>query len=116
MRRRLILPFEPTRFRRTSVTDRPGDWGPLFDKILAEIQGAGDQFIVPDVGDESELYRAVNRWVIVEATRLAEETAQELPVGIAIWDGHPYGPEDLTADFVDACKGAAMELFEIRTT
>src|SRR5947209_320182 len=31
LRRRILLPFAPDRFRATSVTDRPGEWGPLFD-------------------------------------------------------------------------------------
>src|SRR6267378_3813558 len=30
LRRRIVLPFRRERFRSTSVTDRPGDWGPLF--------------------------------------------------------------------------------------
>src|SRR5438552_4042532 len=28
---RIVLPFEPGRFRTSSVVDRPGDWGPRFD-------------------------------------------------------------------------------------
>ena len=28
LRRRIVLPFAPERFRETSVVDRPGDWGP----------------------------------------------------------------------------------------
>ena len=34
IRRRIVLPFEPARFRETSVIDRPGDWGPAFDRII----------------------------------------------------------------------------------
>src|SRR5882672_10452911 len=30
LRRRVILPFERRRFRETSVTDRPGEWGRLY--------------------------------------------------------------------------------------
>ena len=26
LRRRIVLPFEPSRFRDSSVVDRPGDW------------------------------------------------------------------------------------------
>src|SRR5262245_15369924 len=37
MRRRIVLPFDRARFRATSVIDRPGDWGRLYDRILAEL-------------------------------------------------------------------------------
>ena len=35
LRRRIILPFDHNEFRSTSVTDRPGNWGPLYDAVLA---------------------------------------------------------------------------------
>src|ERR1019366_7008755 len=38
LRRRVVLPFERSRFRDTSVTDRPGDWGPLYDQVLDAVR------------------------------------------------------------------------------
>jgi len=32
LRRRVVLPFAPERFRETSVVDRPGNWGSLYDR------------------------------------------------------------------------------------
>src|SRR4051812_11745538 len=34
LRRRIVLPFAPDRFRETSVADRPGDWGRMFDRLV----------------------------------------------------------------------------------
>src|SRR5438270_205679 len=34
LRCRVVLPIERARFRESSVVDRPGDWGPLFDRVL----------------------------------------------------------------------------------
>src|SRR5688500_11638506 len=34
IRRLVILPFERDRFRETSVTDRPGDWGQAYERLL----------------------------------------------------------------------------------
>src|SRR5690349_3650476 len=34
MRRRVVLPFSRDVFRRTSVVDRPGDWGDRYDRAL----------------------------------------------------------------------------------
>jgi hypothetical protein len=33
MARYMILPFEPNHFKRLSVTDRPGDWEKIFDRV-----------------------------------------------------------------------------------
>ena len=35
----IILPFSVKRFRKSSVVDRPGDWGFLFDQIMREAPG-----------------------------------------------------------------------------
>ena len=42
LRRRIVLPFAPEKFRETSVVDRPGDWGPLYDQQVAATAAAGD--------------------------------------------------------------------------
>ena len=42
LRRRIVLPFSPRQFRETSVTDRPGDWGPFFDRLVEAAKVAGD--------------------------------------------------------------------------
>lgn len=36
--RKIILPFDAKTFRSTSVVDRPGDWGMLFDRIYDELK------------------------------------------------------------------------------
>src|SRR4030095_14961952 len=36
--RSIVLPFDPPKFRTTSVTDRPGDWGQLFDQVCKEVE------------------------------------------------------------------------------
>ena len=46
IRRHVILPFSQRRFRRTSVTDRPGDWGELFDEICGEVKRDGNLIIL----------------------------------------------------------------------
>src|SRR5206468_4171009 len=35
VRRRIVLLFAPKRFRVTSLVDRPGEWGPVFDRPAA---------------------------------------------------------------------------------
>ena len=53
--RYVLLPAQPEQFRKTSVTDRPGDWGTLYDKVLktAKIE-------VLNVPDNQEGYLETN--------------------------------------------------------
>jgi hypothetical protein len=51
-RRRVILPFERRRFRETSVTDRPGDWGPLYDQVI----GSGGDLVILRNEPDDEAY------------------------------------------------------------
>ena len=51
VRRQVVLPFDRTAFRASSVTDRPGNWGPRFDAVVAAV-ATGDLIELPfDVDD-----------------------------------------------------------------
>jgi hypothetical protein len=47
LKRRVVLPFPPERFRKTSVTDRPGDWASVFDRVIAAAESTGDLVVLP---------------------------------------------------------------------
>src|SRR5689334_21576201 len=34
----IVLPFDRERFRETSVVDRPGNWGPIFDRHMDDAE------------------------------------------------------------------------------
>ncbi len=46
LRRRIVLPFGPEQFRETSVVDRPGGWGPVYDQQVAATAAAGDLLVL----------------------------------------------------------------------
>jgi hypothetical protein len=101
-RRRVILPFERERFRDTSVTDRPGDWGTLYERILDEVEPVGDLVIVaPPPGRDP--YEFASDHILEEAGRLAAGSSEE-EVAVAVWDGRPRGPHDITLNFVAAAR------------
>src|SRR5580704_5069272 len=97
LRRRVILPFERNRFRETSVTDRPGEWGPLYDQVLDEVEAAGDLVILQN-GLEDEAYAAANHAILDEALGLAK-AAHEPVMVVLMWDGVSRGHHDLTEEF-----------------
>src|SRR5512132_2741627 len=56
----VILPFSRDQFRSTSVSDRPGDWGKLFDKLLQDADARGGVLELQEAAD-TNAYLAGNR-------------------------------------------------------
>ena len=75
IRRRLILPFAIDRFRESSVVDRPGNWGPLFDGLIADAT-AHDDLVILEAGDGDEAFAATNLAILDEGERLAPSSAR----------------------------------------
>jgi hypothetical protein len=104
---RIVLPFAPETFRRTSVTDRPHAevWGRLYDRVIAEAVSRGDLIILEcDVGDDSA-YMAANKAILEEAIKTASATAPPMRrVALIAWEGDSRGSQDATADFADRAR------------
>jgi hypothetical protein len=99
LRCRVILPFAPHRFCESSVTDRSGEWGPMFDDVVAAAGGRGDLVVLDlDASDADEAYRATNRRILDEAQVLAGGAEVR---AIVVWDGVRRGQVDMTADFLE---------------
>lgn len=109
LHRRVVLPFAPERFRETSVTDRPGDWGPIFDRVIAAAAGAGD-LVVMDAGSGDAAYALANAAIIAAAQALADDAAAPLrPIGVIVWEGAAREGTDATADFRSLAEAAGFE-------
>jgi hypothetical protein len=113
MRRRVVLPFAAERFRAESVTDRPGDWGPLFDAVIADAIARGDLVIV-DAGKGDEAYARTNAAILAEADALAA-AGHEGRVALIVWDGTPRGGYDLTEHFRAAAASQGWDVREVST-
>jgi hypothetical protein len=115
LRRRIVLPFSPDRFRATSVVDRPGDWGPVFDRQIAAAAAANDLVVLGsgDGGDDV-MYAAANEAIVREAQALFREApgGQTDPlraVAIIVWEGAPREGGDLTDAFRQLAARAGFE-------
>jgi hypothetical protein len=97
VRRRVVLPFSKERFRETSVVDRPGDWGDVYDHVIADVEAKGDLVVLAmTVGDEAGAYQAANEAIIQEAGTISgpgERTA------VVVWEGSPRSEADATEAF-----------------
>ncbi|MDQ6664477.1 MAG: hypothetical protein M3Z23_08795 [Acidobacteriota bacterium] len=106
LRRRVILPFAPERFRETSVADRPGDWGPLYDKTLEQVECV----VLTGKGEGTEAYAATNLAIFDEAGKLGKHVT-----AVLVWDGSSRGGDDLTAGFGDEARRRGLAVIEIST-
>lgn len=103
MRRCITLPFGDAEFRTSSVTDRPGDWGPLYDRLIGAARTSGDLEILSGPPSAQGVYADANAAIIDRALALAREMTQ--PIGaIAVWDGPIAGRTDHTKDFVEVAQ------------
>lgn len=113
VRRIVVLPFERAKFRETSVTDRPGEWGSLYDHIVGEVQKAGDLRIL-HLKSEEEAYAETNHVIVDEAISLGQEF--RVPVNaVLVWDGKSRGKGDLTEEFGTYARGRKVAVIEVMT-
>lgn len=99
-RRRIILPYQPDWFREDSVTDRPGVWRPLYQRLITLARASGDLVVLDQPRGTDDAFRAVNDALLTEAQRLAREERPGDPAralaGLIVWEGASRGPDDVT--------------------
>ncbi len=110
----IVLPFAKERFRATSVVDRPGEWGALFDRIVERAEVEGNLVILNlDKADDAS-FLAVNQAILAHARAIARSHAQPVEAAL-VWDGKPRDEMDITAAFGDAAKILGIPLREVST-
>jgi hypothetical protein len=115
VRAHIVLPFDATRFRQTSVIDRGLEWGPRYDAAIAYAERNGDVIVVPtDGGSDAEAYASTTERIIAEAQRLSLELAHSA-IALAIWDQRTRPEGDATQQFLDLAERAGFPRREIST-
>lgn len=115
LRRRIILPFDAERFCGTSVSDRPGEWAPIFERQIAAAITARDLVVVGDAaGDEAAAYARANESIVREAQSLGQSGPFRL-IAMLVWEGSARSPTDATAGFGALARDAGFEVQSILT-
>jgi hypothetical protein len=96
---RIVLPFPAGRFRETSVVDRGGDWAAIFDRVIRRAIAAGDLVVLSQPENQAG-YQAANREILDQAQSLADSKGDRRVLALVVWEGHPRGEDDLTAEFL----------------
>jgi hypothetical protein len=112
--RTIVLPFDRTTFRETSVVDRPGDWGALFDRLIDDLERRGRVIDLQLSADDDEAYTRANLAILDEAQRRASAAGSEVRC-VVVWDGKPRGPDDITLAFADAARARGIDVTEKST-
>ncbi len=113
LRRRVILPFDRNRFRETSVTDRPGNWGALYDRILDQIEQAGG-LLIESAPHGEDAYVFAGMRILEEACRMATKSG-ESQAAVVVWDGRDRGPDDFTGRFAAAAEARHLPVIGVST-
>jgi len=116
IRRTMILPSDKAAFKLSSVTDRPGNWERIFDKVYADLDSTNDVIILNDAG--AIPLEKVNAAILQEAIRQKAATAApptEDVVGLLVWDGASKDSADYTLQFRDTARKTGIKTEEIST-
>jgi len=104
--RHVIIPFSVPEFRRISVTDRPGAWGPLYDQVMAAVSAQGLlQLLGRDTTDDAA-FSLTNKAIIKQAQLLA---GGGIPLAVVVWEGESQEPIDATREFLRLARQAEFE-------
>jgi len=113
IRRIVILPADRQRFFESSVADRPGEWGAIYDRVLDEIEANGDLLVLGTDLDDDAYANATAR-IIEEAANISKSDG-EPALAIVVWNMRSRGPGDLTELFKVDTKKRGFRVVEIDT-
>ena len=114
IRRRVLLPYALSLFRKTSVEDRLGDWGERYDRALDEVERRQGLVILGYEQADPAAYARTNAAIVDEALRIARQQGM-LAQALAVWDGKSRGSDDLTVQFLDEARAKGMPILEVLT-
>lgn len=113
IRQHIILPFEREKFRKTSVIDRPGDWGKLFDEICDEVESEGNLIVLRQEKDEKTAYATVTDKILELAEDLRKKN--EAVKAVVVWEGTAKKKDDETAAFAEKARLRKIDVEEVIT-
>jgi hypothetical protein len=104
--RHVIIPFSVPEFRRISVTDRPGSWGSLYDKVIADVLALGLLQILGRDSNDDSAFSITNKVIIKQAQLLTNDTK---PLAVVIWEGESHEVIDSTREFLRLAQQAKFD-------
>jgi hypothetical protein len=107
----IVLPFSPVAFRKVSVADRPGDWGPRFDRLIARARA--DNMLI-ELGlslDDPDAFSRANMEILSRAAAIPSREH----LAVIVWDGEKVGEADITGHIRDLAQTRGFRILEVST-
>ena len=113
----MILPFNAQIFRSTSVTDRPGNWGLIYDKIVEQLRDSGQLIELNLDENDPEAYIKTNFYMLDHAQKIAEQNNNSSTnlMAMIVWEGKPKNTDDTTYHFMQEAQRRNFAIKEILT-
>jgi len=111
--RSIVLPFDRALFKTTSVTDRPGDWDGLYDRVLEQTANEEKVSVLNYSPDDDETYRRANIDILEKAINLGEKYATKDFTAVVVWEGQSKGEDDTTEHFKNESKKRGFRIEQI---
>jgi hypothetical protein len=105
IRRRIILPYNVADFRASSVVDRPGDWGPVFDETISSVGSTGDLVVLNGRPADAGSYAQANKAIVQDVLHAG---LTPTPIAILVWEGTRRANDDATANFCSLARQAGL--------
>jgi hypothetical protein len=105
----VVLGTDPQTFRKSSVIDRPGDWGNLYDHVLktAKVETL-------KVAEGQEGYLQTNIVLLDRGQSLA--AARGVPAqALVVWNKQSRGEDDVTEHFLKQAEKRGITVVQIST-
>lgn len=106
----VVLPYGEQKFRQTSVTDRPGNWGHLFDAVVRRARRQDRLVVLRDAGEGDAAYSAATRRIVSIAKELA---AGGPAIAITVTDQGPRLAHDATAEFRELAASNGFRTIQV---
>ena len=116
----MIIPYSADVFRETSVVDRPGNWGELFDDLIADARvNPGCEVMELNLSTDSEasqdVFSRTNEALLDRAAELAAQTPSNSVLAVVVWNLKSRGADDLTAAFLAAAERRGFTVEQVST-
>jgi tetratricopeptide (TPR) repeat protein len=109
IRRRIVLPFDVEKFKKTSVDKPATPWSELYQQITGDAIRRNDLVVINAA--PATAYADTNTRILDEAGGLANGGR---PLAIVVWDGQPRGDQDNTAGFKQSAESRGFVVREIQ--
>lgn len=107
----VVLPFAPYIFRKISVTDRSGNWGERFDRLIVAARDRDDLVELGFGAGDENAFSETNRQIIHWALTLRFHRK----LAFVVWEGQSRGKDDSTAEFLDMALSKGFERRSVLT-